>query len=91
VAAVVAFGLLGLAASKEVRRAYFVLESDDGDYVFERQGVLPLQLSGQLAPVLKQMRGIEEDDVAQQMLDAQRETNRLLVEILTELRNRPSI
>jgi len=91
VGAVLAFGVLGLGASKEVRRAYFVIEVDKGDYVFERQGVLPLQLSGQLAPVLREMRGtVDQDAAAQQMLDAQLETNRLLAEILAELQRRSS-
>jgi hypothetical protein len=89
VGAVLAFGVLGLGASREVRRSYFVIEADAGDYVYERQQLLPLQLSGYLAPVLRQMRGgPQSSDPLQRLLEAQAESNRLLGEILEELRKR---
>jgi hypothetical protein len=86
VAAVVAFGILGLGASKSIRRSYLVVSADEGDYVFERQEMLPLELSGYLAPVLRQMRHVAAgDDPLQQLLEAQLETNRLLSLILEEI------
>lgn len=90
VGAVLLFGVMGLGASREIRRAYLTIEAEHGDYVFERQELLPLELSGFLAPVLRQMRSSSSapDDTMQQVLDAQVETNRLLGEILDALRGR---
>jgi len=89
VGAVLAFGVLGLGASREVRRSYFVIEANVGDYVFERQDMLPLQLSGYLTPVLRQMRDTAQlDDPMKRILETQTETNRLLAEILDALRQR---
>ena len=90
VGAVAVFGVLGLSASKEIRRAYVTIEATAGDYVFEVQDVLPLTLSGFLAAVLRQMNvsAVRDDDPIHQVIAAQLETNRLLEEILTALRAR---
>ncbi len=95
IGSVLAFGIAGLAASEAHRRAYFVIESDDGDYVFEQQEILPVALSGVLAPILREMRDpsvrgtnatVSARDLAD-MLAAQQSTNALLAEILEELRS----
>jgi hypothetical protein len=87
VGAVLAFGVMGLGASKTIKRSFLVVAGDQGDYVFERQEMLPLELAGFLAPVLRQMHhAAQQLDPMQQLLDEQRETNRLLNEILSTIR-----
>lgn len=55
VLAVVAFGVLGLAARKTEKRAYMTLSALDGDYVFEVHQMLPSELRGTLAPFLTKL------------------------------------
>jgi hypothetical protein len=89
VAAVLVFGVLGLGASKAIKRSYLVISSDNGDYVLERQELLPLELSGYLAPVLREMHHVaQQDDPMTRLLEAQQETNRLLALIVERLPER---
>jgi hypothetical protein len=89
VAAVLVFGVLGLGASKAIKRSYLVISSDHGDYVLERQDLLPLELSGYVAPVLREMHHVaQQDDPITRLLEAQQETNRLLALIVERLPER---
>jgi hypothetical protein len=53
VGAVVAFGVLGLAARKEERRSWIAVGTGDGDYVLENRGMIARELGGLLAPVTR--------------------------------------
>jgi hypothetical protein len=51
IAAVVAFGVLGLASRKRERSSYMILDSEDGQFVFELQDRLPIELRASLGPL----------------------------------------
>jgi hypothetical protein len=90
IGAVALFGVLGLGASKVIRRSYLVLGTARGEYVFERQEMLPTELRAFISPVLRPFSssdtGMNGPDALAPLLEAQAETNRLLNDILTELR-----
>lgn len=90
VGAVLVFGLMGLAASQAVRRSYLVVATDAGDFFFEQQDMLPSALAARIGPVLRLFiqpaAASEGVDVGELLI----ETNRLLGEILEELRTRPA-
>lgn len=88
VGAVVAFGVLGLGASKAIRRSYAVVNTTAGDYVVERQDMLPTELRGFLAPVLRRFPEPSSADGTEELRTLLAETNRLLNDILEELRSR---
>jgi hypothetical protein len=85
--AVVAFGILGLGASKTIRRAYLVVATDAGDYYFEQDNILPAGLAARIGPVL---RLFTQPDGSGDVRDLLVETNRLLGEILDAVRSRPT-
>jgi hypothetical protein len=94
VGAVMLFGVLGLGASKSIRRSYLVVDTHGGSYIFERHEMLPVALAGFLAPVLRhfapspaEATGITAEQFAAH-LGGQARTNELLGEILAELRRR---
>jgi hypothetical protein len=88
VGAVVAFGIMGLGASKTIRRSYLVIATDAGDYFFEQDNLLPAGLAARIGPVLRLFTqpdgGSADGDVRELLV----ETNRLLADILEELRAR---
>lgn len=53
VLATAAFGVAGLAARKREQRSYLVIATDDGDGVYEVDGVLPTELRARLSPFTK--------------------------------------
>jgi hypothetical protein len=83
VGAVVAFGVLGLAARRKEKRAYLTLQTRDGDYLVEDGSHLPLELRALLAPFgigerstheptgwqYKQLRGADADESLWHELD----------------------
>jgi hypothetical protein len=62
IAAVVAFGVLGLASRKRERYSYVTLDSHEGQFVFELQDRLPLELRASLGP-LKYQSSVRSDVV----------------------------
>lgn len=57
VGAVVALGVLGLAARKTERRAYLTIEVDGGEFLIEDTKHLPLELRSLLAPFVASLEG----------------------------------
>jgi hypothetical protein len=57
VAAVLAVGVLGLAAGRDVRRSWLVIGVDSGEYVLENQQMLSRELSGLLSPITRNIEG----------------------------------
>lgn len=53
VAAVVAFGVLGLAARRKETESYLVIDTTDGTWAIEVSDVLPTKLRADLSPVLR--------------------------------------
>jgi hypothetical protein len=53
VAAVVTFGVLGLAARQKIRRSFLVVGTESGEIVLETQRMLALELQALLSPVLR--------------------------------------
>ena len=90
-ASLLAFGVLGLGASKTMRRSYLAVDTDQGSYIFERQELLPVALAGLLAPVMQhfttlsdQARGATAEQFAA-LIEGQARTNEILMAILKEL------
>ena len=50
VGAVLVFGVLGLAARREEKRAYLTVRTDDGEYLIEDGSHLPRELRSELSP-----------------------------------------
>jgi hypothetical protein len=55
VGAVVAFGVLGLAARRNEKRAFLTLVTEAGDYLVEDDEHLPVELRALLAPFLERL------------------------------------
>ncbi len=84
VGAVIAFGVLGLAARRKEKRAYLTLQTRDSEYLIEDGAHLPLELRALLAPfgisdtgasevtgwAYKRLLGRAEDESLWQQLDA---------------------
>ncbi len=50
------FGPLGLAMKKDVKRAYLIVKTSDGEGVFETDGDTPMDLRGRLGPWISAYR-----------------------------------
>jgi hypothetical protein len=73
VGAVVAFGVLGLAARRKESEAYLVIETADGAWALELPNMVPAKVRADLSPVLRSLStgtghsalGVDQDDVVE--------------------------